>query len=352
MPADRDVVDAHTLFRPAGVYLNTATAGLPPQPAWQALELAWAQYRDGTADAAGFDEAVETTRSAFADLMGVDAAEVAAGNQVSVFVGMLAGALPAGAEVLLAEGDFTSVMFPFLAQSRLQVRQVPLRELASAITEQTAMVAVSAVQSSSGEVADLDGIRAACARTGTLSLIDATQAAGWLPLRASDFDLTVTGGYKFLLAPRGTAFLTIRPHLMSRFEPALANWYAGADRWSSIYGGPLRLAESARRYDLSPAWHSWIGAAPAMQLLAGYGADALHRHAVGLANAFRTGVGLPESNSAIVSLGQREGADERIRAAGIAAAGRAGRLRVSFHLNNSAADVAAAVQALDGYVTG
>ena len=33
-----------------------------------------------------------------------------------------------------------------------------------------------------------------------------------------------------------------------------AGWYAGQHPWESIYGTPLRLAEDARRFDVSPAW--------------------------------------------------------------------------------------------------
>ena len=42
--------------------------------------------------------------------------DVAVGAAVSAFAGLVAAALPAGARVLCAEGDFTSVLFPFLAQ--------------------------------------------------------------------------------------------------------------------------------------------------------------------------------------------------------------------------------------------
>ena len=42
--------------------------------------------------------------------------------------------------------------------------------------------------------------------------------------------------------------------------PHAANWYAGEDPWQTIYGLPLRLAESARRFDASPTWFSALGA--------------------------------------------------------------------------------------------
>lgn len=337
---------AHGLFHPAGVYLNTASSGLPPDPSWEALQITWAQYRNGTADVPGYDVPLEHARREYARLVGADVDRVAAGNQVSVFLGTVAGCLPDGAEILVAEGDFTSVTFPFVAAGRFTVREVPLVELAEAVTSSTTAVAVAAVQSVDGTVADLAAIRTACADAGALTIIDVTQAAGWYPFRADDFDVTVCSGYKWLLAPRGTGFMTVSDAMLERIVPLSANWYAGEDRWSSIYGLPLRLAASARRFDISPAWHSWVGAAPSLELLVDIGVDALHRHAVGLTDDFRSAVGLAPGGSAITALDLLPGAEERVMAAGIAGAIRAGRLRLSFHLNNSAADVETAADAL------
>jgi hypothetical protein len=92
--------------------------------------------------------------------------------------------------------------------------------------------------------------------------------------------------------PRGTAYFTINPPLIDDLTPHYAGWYAGDDPWSSVYGGPLRLASDARRFDVSPAWHAWVAAAPAVRLLAQVGTQSLHRHALGLANRFRAGIGL------------------------------------------------------------
>ncbi len=344
------VAAARALFHPTTTYLDTATSGLPPDPAWQALQEALTRWRDGTAEAVAYDASVSAARQSFADLVGVPVGWVAAANQASVFVGLLAAALPDGAEVLTAENEFTSVTFPFHAQGRLRIREVPLDHLAEEVRPGTDLVAVAAVQSADGRLADLDAILAACRTHGATTLLDTTQAAGWLPLRAGDFDVTVTSAYKWLLSPRGSAFMTIRPELAAEVVPLAANWYAGADRWSSIYGTPLRLAEDARRFDVSPAWHVWVGTAPAVRLLADLGAEALHQHALGLANAFRRGVGLPEGDSAIASLELLPGAEERVRAASLRAAMREGRMRLSFHVNNDAQDVAVALEALTGLV--
>ena len=47
------------------------------------------------------------------------------------------------------------------------------------------------MQSADGRVADLDAIAAAAAARGALTLIDATQACGWLPFDAARFDYVV-----------------------------------------------------------------------------------------------------------------------------------------------------------------
>jgi selenocysteine lyase/cysteine desulfurase len=64
-----------------------------------------------------------------------------------------------------------------------------------------------------------------------------------------------------------------------------------------------------------------------------------------LANRFRAGLNLPDGDSAIVST-DVTGAEQRLAAAGVRAAVRDGRLRASFHLYTTEADVDMAVEAL------
>ena len=116
---------------------------------------------------------------------------------------------------------------------------MPLDDLPDAVAPGTALVAVSAVQSADGQVADLDSLDRATAATGTRVLLDTTQAVGRLPVDAGRFAYTTGGGYKWLLGPRGTCFATIRPDALDTLVPHAAGWYAGEDPWTSIYGPPL-----------------------------------------------------------------------------------------------------------------
>jgi selenocysteine lyase/cysteine desulfurase len=339
---------AQSEFSAEVVYLNTASLGLPPRRGLAAVQEALEQWRAGRANPPDYDEPVARSRAAFAAMARVDTSRVAVGSQVSVFAGLVAASLPPGAEVLVAAGEFTSMVFPFLAQGArgVRVREVELEHLPEAVTRRTTLVAVSAVQSADGRVADLDALAAASSATGAKVLLDTTQAVGWLPVDAGRFAYTVCGGYKWLLAPRGTCFFTIQDGLDDELLPHAAGWYAGAFPWDSIYGTPLRLAGNARRFDVSPAWHSWVGQAPALDLLTGVGTRALHEHALGLANRFRAALGLAPENSAIVSLPLAAHAEAQLRRAGVVASVRAGRLRLAFHVNNTVDDVDHVVAAL------
>lgn len=329
-------------------YLAACTAGLPPRASRDAVIADAEASADGNPDIAAYCAAVERSRAAFARLVGTDTSRIAIGSQTSVLASLIAAALPPGSEVLCPYGDFSSVMLPFVHAGH-RVRTASLDGLADAVTAGTALVAFSLVQSATGEVADADAIVAAARAHGARVLCDATQAVGWLPVDATRFDALVCHAYKWLCAPRGVAFLAVSEQFQRQLRPVHAGWYAGADPWSSCYGHEVGLAEDASRFDVSPAWQAFVGAAPALELFAGLEASALHAHATGLARRFRLGLGLPERvrESAIVTWDDPDGCDlARLTAAGITASGRAGRARVAFHLFNDPEDVDRAVQAL------
>jgi len=155
------IADAQELWSPAGVYCNTASYGLPPRPAWEALQAVLADWQVGRTSWERWGESTEASRAAFARLLGVEASRVAVGATVSELVGSVVTALPAGARVVVPDVEFTSLLFPLLVQSRLDVRTVPVAEVAGAVAEGADVVAFSAVQMSTGEVADLDATNSA-----------------------------------------------------------------------------------------------------------------------------------------------------------------------------------------------
>src|SRR5262245_11748687 len=84
-------------FESEDIYLNTASIGLPPRRAIDAINLAVETWRTGRAEAADYDPVVDRARRHFAQLVDTSPDRVAIGNQVSTFSALVASALPAGA---------------------------------------------------------------------------------------------------------------------------------------------------------------------------------------------------------------------------------------------------------------
>ena len=343
--ATDDVLSASWSHRPG--YLDTATYGRPPRQTVESSHRVIDEWDEGAVLWTSWNDAADEARRSFAALVGVAAESVAVGPSTSSFVGLLAAGLPESAEVLVPAGDFTSLVFPFLVQTArgVHVREVPLEALADSVGPRTTLVAWSAVQSGDGRIADNDAVLDAARDVGALTVVDATQAAGWLPLPLDRLDATVCSAYKWLCCPRGTGFAVASARILDEFLPHAASWFAADEMHAGYYGTPLRLANDARRFDVSPAWFAWVGAVSSLGALAEVGIEAIHDHDVRLADGLRAELGVEATGSAIVSVGG-EDLEQSLAARGIKAATRANGCRLAFHLYNDDDDVAAAATAL------
>ncbi|GII24328.1 aminotransferase class V-fold PLP-dependent enzyme [Planosporangium mesophilum] len=342
-----DVSSAQKLWDPEPGWLNTASYGLPPRPAFEELQAALGDWRIGRTSWEPWGESTVRARAAFARLVGVHPDDVTIGSTVSQLLAPVAAALPAGTRVVAPDIEFTSNLFPWAVAPGVEVRTVPADRVADSVDASTDLVAFSLVQSATGAVADYDAIVSAARAHGALVVVDATQACGWLTFDAGRADAVVVGAYKWLMSPRGSAFAYLSPALRERLTPYAAGWSAAEDLHTSYYGLPLRVASTARRFDISPAWFSYVGTAPALELVEEIGVEAIGAHDVALANRFLAGLGLPPGDSAIVTV-DVPGAEERLARAGVRAAIRAGRVRASFHVYSTEADVDTALEALTG----
>ncbi|WP_439691306.1 aminotransferase class V-fold PLP-dependent enzyme [Curtobacterium sp. SP.BCo] len=335
-------------------YLAACTAGLPTHGTLAAMRADLDEWGRAGSCPVRYGDLVEEGRALFAGIVGVPSDRVATGSQTSAMTAVVAAALPDGAEVVVADGDFSSIVFPFLAQAHrgVRVRSVPLDALARSITPDTDLVAWSAVQSATGTVVDSGAVVAAARAVGARTLCDLTQAAGILPLSVAGFavadvDVSVTHAYKWLCAPRGVAFATVSEAAQDWLRPVQAGWYAGADVWSSCYGPEMRLADDARRFDVSPAWQAWPGAVAALRHVASLNVRSAWRHATGLADRLADRLGTARQTQAVTTLPDPTGSRlAALTAAGITASGRAGRLRLAFHHWNDESDVDAVAEVL------
>lgn len=342
-------------FDPAvRTYLDTAGYGIPPAETVAAMTEAMAAWATGSADWINdWDVQGEPSRALAAELLGTDAASVALVPAVSVAVATVLSGLDRGSEVLVADDEFASLTIPAHAAARLSggtVRRVPLDQLADAITPRTALVAVSHVRSNDGRAQDLRELAGHAHAAGARILVDATHAAGVLPvdMDATGLDYVVAAAYKHMLCPRGVAFLCVAPQLVEQTLALSGSWRATEKPYGQFYGSDLSsLATTSRRYDVSLAWLSWVGARHSLRYLTDLPTESRRSWCVGLADRLSKLLDLPPTGSSVVSIPVPDGAAARkaLAAAGIRASGGGDSVRLSFHLYNdeSAADAAAEV---------
>ena len=288
------ILDALARFPPVRGHLDAATSGVPPTSSVTAVREAVDAWAEGRIDGPAFDLDVQRSREAFARIVGVHPDDIACGGSASVFAGLVAAAVPAGGEVVFATGDFTSVVFPMLAQEPrgIRVREVPLERIPEAIDARTSLVAVSAVQSADGRLIDLDALARAADHHGADVYLDVTQAAGWLPIDASRFTFVCAGAYKWLLSPRGTALMAVAPRGRRAGRPPhrrLVRRRAtrGPPSTAARYACPgPPSASTSRRPGLC-----WAGTAPSLELIDELGPAAIGAYDLALAAHLRRGLG-------------------------------------------------------------
>ena len=130
-----------------------------------------------------------------------------------------------------------------------QDRRMDERDIIAAIDERTAVVALSHVMFRSSQVLDLAPIAARARQAGALTMIDAYQAIGTVPLdvRAVGIDLLAGGSVKWLCGGPGAGYLYVSPRVAPKLEPALTGWMAHENPFA-FDSGPTRRDAGARRF--------------------------------------------------------------------------------------------------------
>jgi selenocysteine lyase/cysteine desulfurase len=327
---------------------------------WEAGDFSWVAWE---ADA-------NVTRRLFAKLIGAAEETVSLAPSLAAAASTVAQSLPVG-RVVVGAHEWRSNLFPWLALSArgFDVAVVPAVDgvvptdaLIEAVDDRTTLLAVSDTQSATGYRVDVPAICRASHAMGTRVFVDITQSLGALRFDVGNGqpDYVAAHGYKWLLCPRGAAWLYVSPELLAGVMPLAPSWKSAPEP-RQLYGPPLEYADSAARLDTSLAWFSWIGARAALGLVATLDAGEVERKCLALGAQFRDSVGelrlplarqeLPSHIQAVHCGPDATGLSVLLKEAGVIAALRAGTLRVGFHAFNDEADVAAAVDALKRHRT-
>ncbi|MCO6009926.1 hypothetical protein NE236_33635 [Actinoallomurus purpureus] len=98
-----DFAEGERLWDPEPGWLNTASYGIPPGLAFDALQSALAEWRRGANGWDKWDRSTDRARGAFARLVGVAPDDVAVGASASQVLAPVAASLPPGSRVVVPD---------------------------------------------------------------------------------------------------------------------------------------------------------------------------------------------------------------------------------------------------------
>src|ERR1700747_2946954 len=218
-----------------GIYLNTCSLGaLGERTRRRVAEFLDVWQRRGAS--AWYDVwwgALGELRARYARVVNAGPAEIALAPSISVALSAVAEALDYARRprVVITSLDFPTVAYQWLAKQPRGVElvvvespdrvSVPVEAIARAVDERTALVATSHVYFTSGAIQDIAAVAEGAHRRGALTLVDAYQSVGQLPVdvRATGVDFLTAGGLKWLLGGPGIGFLYARESRTRRLAP-------------------------------------------------------------------------------------------------------------------------------------
>ena len=242
----------HFLLEPDIHYLNHGSFGACPRPvfesfqAWQ-LELEKNPMAYYTRQLKGMfsKEAsgpLEDARQALADFIGTGPEGLVFVPNVTIALNMIAHSMELGAgdEVLLTDHEYGTIEETWRQHCERQgaaliKAHIPLplpdddsieRALWEQVSSRTRVIVCSHITSATAVTLPIARICARARREGILTVIDGAHAVGQIELDLSSIqaDFYTSNCHKWLLTPKGTAFLHVHEKQRENFRPMVISW--------------------------------------------------------------------------------------------------------------------------------
>jgi selenocysteine lyase/cysteine desulfurase len=317
---------------------------------------------------------LERTRTRAGALLGVPAEDVAFLGSSTEGINQLVGGVDwqPGDNVVVEDIEFPSDIYPWtrLAARGVEVRVVrqwggeaSLARLADGLDARTRVLAVSQVSFLTGRRYDLAELAAITQRTNALLCVDATHAAGVVPVAARHADLLVTSCYKFLLAVHGAALCYVNPTRLAELAPRMVGWNSSATLGGVTDPTTFTMRADARRFEAAnPPFMNLAVLENALAYIENVGVERIEQHVLALGAQLRAALaarGLPlltpdepaqRGPNVCFLWPEPEALVAQLAEHGVLAWGDSGRIRVSFHAYNDSADIERFLTALDACV--
>lgn len=159
---------------------------------------------------------------------------------------------------------------------------IPNENIEDAISDETALVALTQVAFKSAFMYDMNEVTALAHQKGSLVLWDLCHSVGAVPLELNEWnvDLAVGCTYKYLNGgPGSPAFLYVRKDLQKELLPPIWGWFA--DKSPFAFNLDFSPADNISRFQIStPHILSMAGIEPALGILFEAGVDRLREKSI------------------------------------------------------------------------
>lgn len=338
-------------------YLNSATFGQLSTRSTEAVARHFA-HRDSLAasDFLSWFEDHDRLRAKLATLINSSPDDIAFLQNASSALGVIMNGFEwrDGDEVITLTNEFPNNLYAPLHRN-LTLTEVAPERLLDSFTPRTRLIAISAVNYTTGYRAPLEALSAECRRRGVTLYIDATQMLGACQFDFARIqpDLLAVNCYKWMLAPNGIAFMAVHPRLRATLAPLSVGWRSHHD-WRNVtqlWAGKPQLKDSAEKYEGGMLPSSLLYALEAsVDLMLELTPQAIEQRVLALAAQVRAllPTALPYHDSAIVAapVDDAPALSARLKQSRILTSARQGMLRVSTHFYNDESDIARLAAAL------
>jgi selenocysteine lyase/cysteine desulfurase len=307
----------------------------------------------------------ESVRSAVAAFLGAEPDEVAITTSASAGINSIASAMDFTSKrnkVVISDFEFpTNAQIWYAQELRgAAVVRVPERDgyvhaedFASAIDEETLIVAVTHVCFRNGAKLDIPAIAAIAREKGAMIMVDGFQGLGTFEfdVRTAGVDFVVGGMLKYLLGSAGLAFLYVRGALIEKLVPTVTGWFAQTDIFA-MDNTAYDPSPTARRFEAgTPPVPNSYAAEAGLSIIAEVGLPAIEYRireitAAIIAEAKAAGYTLavpddPQRHGALITLRahDEDGIVAALENDGVVTSCRAGNLRISPHFYNNSDDI-------------
>ncbi len=222
------------------VYLNSAAEGLPLRACADAVQRYLADKATGEPGRVGMFAAHAKARELAGQLCGVEPARVALVSSTTEALNTIANGIDwrPGDEVVFTAVEFPSNMCPWVALAKRGVKTrvvhprnglVATDDLLAQISPRTRLVTLSQVSYATGQHLDPRPVWDRVKNSDTLLCVDATQAAGRVPVNGAVADFLVASTFKWLNSIHGAAILAVGQRAIDAGVMGPAGWYSAED---------------------------------------------------------------------------------------------------------------------------